>query len=197
MRTSCPRRTSALVRPATASPNPPVWANGVHSAVMKSRRLAAGVGSAAGGGVLFVLATGAFLDSFAGLATGVDKVILTAFFLGVAEAGALVASGGKVTAGGGCSLVPRSVAFCSDVLSLEEVLAEAGSRTSGAGAGGGTEPFLSGFLEEELLAMRKNTHFLPDRKGPAGESFLMLGRRWRQTPCIKDSGCPIVRGAKM
>jgi hypothetical protein len=54
---------------------------------------------------------------------------------------------------------------------LVEVFAEAGSRTSGAGAGGESGALLRGFFEEELLAMRKDTHFLSDRKGLRGKVF--------------------------
>ena len=70
IRTSCPRRISALLRPATTSPSPPVCASGVHSEEMKAMRRGWLVfpGRVGVAGVFARTATGAGVLAGAGLA---------------------------------------------------------------------------------------------------------------------------------
>ena len=64
MRTSWPSLKRALLKPATASPSPPVWARGVHSEVMKRMRLLEEPDAATAGALIlavFFLGLGVFL----------------------------------------------------------------------------------------------------------------------------------------
>ena len=94
MRASWPRFRSALLKPATTSPSPPVCASGVHSEAMKTMRLPVGFGSSGGGGGSAFFALGADLS----IAFAADS---EAFAIRASATGDIVSGSALLVAGAG------------------------------------------------------------------------------------------------